>query len=307
MSWLYSRALVEAFSEASCSDGARSALLSGSHTPQAFLPNDKTMDFSRLSRFGMTFAPLTDTLGAEVLTWFLAGSPARTSALQEKAQASKASVPACGSTWRASLARFDPATSSWKTAQHSLLVDSEECSVTWPRSGMTAGGECWELPMLEPLTSATASGLWPTPTVCGNHNRKGASPTSGDGLATAVKKWPTPTCPRANDSDNTAGKYYPTKNQFDLAAAVVKWATPICRDSRTVKGGGANDECTWQRAADYASSSSGGRDGWRTEPDVGRMAHGVAARVDRLKAIGNGQVPLCAAYAFTQLARAFDE
>ena len=29
---------------------------------------------------------------------------------------------------------------------------------------------------------------WPTPTVCGNHNRKGASPTSGDGLATAVSK-----------------------------------------------------------------------------------------------------------------------
>jgi len=30
---------------------------------------------------------------------------------------------------------------------------------------------------------------------------------------------------------------------------------------------------------------------WPTEPDVGRVAHGVAHRVDRLKAIGNGQVP----------------
>ena len=30
---------------------------------------------------------------------------------------------------------------------------------------------------------------------------------------------------------------------------------------------------------------------WATEPDVGRVANGVAARVDRLKAIGNGQVP----------------
>ena len=28
--------------------------------------------------------------------------------------------------------------------------------------------------------------LWPTPTICGNYNRKGASKTSGDGLATAV-------------------------------------------------------------------------------------------------------------------------
>jgi DNA (cytosine-5)-methyltransferase 1 len=30
---------------------------------------------------------------------------------------------------------------------------------------------------------------------------------------------------------------------------------------------------------------------WQTEPGVGRVADGVAARVDRLKAIGNGQVP----------------
>ena len=41
--------------------------------------------------------------------------------------------------------------------------------------------------------------------------------------------------------------------------------------------------------------------GWEFEPDVGRVAHGVAARVDRLKAIGNGQVPLCAAAAWKEL------
>jgi len=37
---------------------------------------------------------------------------------------------------------------------------------------------------------------------------------------------------------------------------------------------------------------------WQVEPNVGRVADGVAARVDRLKAIGNGQVPLCAASAW---------
>jgi DNA (cytosine-5)-methyltransferase 1 len=37
---------------------------------------------------------------------------------------------------------------------------------------------------------------------------------------------------------------------------------------------------------------------WETEPNVGRVADGVASRVDRLKAIGNGQVPLCAAIAW---------
>ena len=42
-------------------------------------------------------------------------------------------------------------------------------------------------------------------------------------------------------------------------------------------------------------------DWWNVEPNVGRVAHGVAARVDRLKAIGNGQVPLCAATAWRLL------
>ena len=40
---------------------------------------------------------------------------------------------------------------------------------------------------------------------------------------------------------------------------------------------------------------------WAVEPRLGRVAHGVAHRVDRLKAIGNGQVPLCAATAWRLL------
>lgn len=220
MSWLYSRALVEEFSAGTCSDGARSALSSGSPTPQAFLPSDRMTAFSRPSRFGMTFSPLTDDLGAELLTWFLAASRARTSALPERAPELTASGLECGGTWRGSLAKFDPASCSWRTAQPSLLEDWEECSVTWPRSGMTVDGLCLELPTLGRLTSGTGSGLWPTPvasdsssrnkpyaqggtplslavkwptpTVCGNHNRKGVSATSGDGLATAVRMWATP-------------------------------------------------------------------------------------------------------------------
>jgi DNA (cytosine-5)-methyltransferase 1 len=40
---------------------------------------------------------------------------------------------------------------------------------------------------------------------------------------------------------------------------------------------------------------------WQIEPNVGRVVDGLAARVDRLKAIGNGQVPLCAATAWRVL------
>ena len=56
------------------------------------------------------------------------------------------------------------------------------------------------------------------------------------------------------------------------------------------------------RQANYAESI-GRPDFWSTEPNVGRVANGVAARVDRLKAIGNGQVPLCAATAWRVLTR----
>ena len=34
-----------------------------------------------------------------------------------------------------------------------------------------------------------------------------------------------------------------------------------------------------------------GRSQWRTEPDVGRVAHGVPSRVDRLRGLGNAVVP----------------
>ena len=57
---------------------------------------------------------------------------------------------------------------------------------------------------------------------------------------------------------------------------------------------------------EYNSGGSpidGSREWWATEPSVGRVAHGVAHRVDRLKAIGNGQVPLCAATAWRLLTK----
>ena len=56
-------------------------------------------------------------------------------------------------------------------------------------------------------------------------------------------------------------------------------------------------------AAGEEVSAAGGCGWWSSEPSVGRVAHGVAHRVDRLKSIGNGQVPLVAATAFCELKR----
>lgn len=39
------------------------------------------------------------------------------------------------------------------------------------------------------------------------------------------------------------------------------------------------------------SGFAGRREWWATEPDVGRVAHGISSRVDRLKGLGNAVVP----------------
>jgi DNA (cytosine-5)-methyltransferase 1 len=46
---------------------------------------------------------------------------------------------------------------------------------------------------------------------------------------------------------------------------------------------------------------------WEIEPKLDRVVDGMADRVDRLKAIGNGQVPLCAATAWNILKGRLDE
>nr|WP_295441192.1 hypothetical protein [uncultured Thiodictyon sp.] len=162
MSWLYSRARVEEYSAASCSGGEPSAQLSETPTLQAYCSQDRMTDFSRLSRFGMTFAPLTDDLGADVLTWYLAGSPARTSARPERGPESPESAADCGWKWRESSVKYDPAMRLWKTRQCSLFEGSEWFSETWPRWGSMRDGECWERPMSERPTYARGFGLLPT-------------------------------------------------------------------------------------------------------------------------------------------------
>ena len=56
-----------------------------------------------------------------------------------------------------------------------------------------------------------------------------------------------------------------------------------------------------QRQGESWRASIGSSQWWETEPPVDRVADGMVDRVDRLKAIGNGQVPLCAATAWKLL------
>ena len=163
MSWLYSRVLVEEYLVDNCLDGEPSVPLSGSSTPQAYCAPDKMKDFSRISRFGMTFKHLTESRGEELLTLYLEDFRAKTSAAPERELESKDKKVECGRNSQELLARYDPSTSLWRTAQCSLLEDLEQCLETWPRWGSMRNGECYQQPMLVQTTKEKGSGYWLTP------------------------------------------------------------------------------------------------------------------------------------------------
>jgi hypothetical protein len=197
MSWLFSQVLVEEYLGDISSDGEQSVQSSGNPTQLAYCAPDKMTVFSRLSRFGMTYKPLTEDRGEELLMSYREGFHVRTSLPQEKEQGLTESEAECGEKWRGWLAKYDPNSCSWRTAQCSLLEDLNECLETLPRSGMTRDGLLWELPMLAHHTSETESGSgasWPTPT-CHNANEKG-SPSEflrdSLGLGTVVLWFMTP-------------------------------------------------------------------------------------------------------------------
>jgi len=93
---------------------------------------------------------------------------------------------------------------------------------------MMRSGLLYELPTLARLTDESGSSSWPTATVKGNHNRKGLSPTSGDGLATAAGMWGTPTVAMTQGGNLTrSGK---RSNELLLKGQAKMWGTPTARD-----------------------------------------------------------------------------
>lgn len=268
MSYIFSRALVEAYLAANCSECEPSAPSSSNPIPQAYCSPDKMTAYSRLSRFGMTYAPLTDDRGAALLTWYLEASRARTFQPQEKAPALTAPAPVSGGKCTELSMRYDRNSHSWKT--HLCLWDEDlpESSVILPKSGTMRNGLCWERTMWEPRTSESASGylhMIPTPTACnapnkGSHSR---GPKSLMDVATTGwmpgMMWPTATTKGLDGGSNSrhaarsrgmwpthrAGKssgenpeswlarYVAGKVSTPPLGLAVKFATPQARDFRT--------------------------------------------------------------------------
>ena len=175
MSWHFSQALVEEYLEGNCLDGERFAPSSANQAPPQCYSTDRTLATSRHSPFGMTCAPLTDDRGEELLTWYLADFPVRTSASQETQPDSTANALDSGVSSPASFAKWDRVSCGWKTHQLSLLGGLTPYSETWPRWGTMRNGESSERMTPELGTSENGSGLLPTPTTQDSENNGGPS------------------------------------------------------------------------------------------------------------------------------------
>jgi len=217
MSWLISKTLMNSLCSqgqaveslaGNFSDGEQSVPLNGNNIPQAYCAPDKMTGFSRLSRFGMTYKPLTENRGEELLTLYREAFLAKTLVQQGEAQGLMENDQECGEKWRGSFTKYSPDSCSWKTHQCSLLGDLDEFSETWPQWGLMRDGECWEQQTLEQNIRGTGFGLleneWPTPT-CHNSNEKG-SPSEfkrdSPGLGTVVLWFPTPQASDNRDRGN---------------------------------------------------------------------------------------------------------
>ena len=231
MSWLFSQALVAEYSDRISWDVQLCAQLNVMPTPHKFWRNDKMMEFSRLSQFGLTLNLLTEDYGEELLTLYLADFHAKTSHLQEKAQGLMENVQDFGQKWHELLVKFDLEKSGWKTHQCLFPEDLPESSVTLPKWGMTRTGHVFQHLTLERPINVTDSGLLPTPKASdakrmdcpSERNRK--SPC----LESIVKMWATPAA-----SDATRGGTI-TANMTGISLAQqvntpLRWPTPKASD-----------------------------------------------------------------------------
>lgn len=199
MSWLFSLALAEEYSEDTSLAGEQFAQLNVMPTPHKFSRNDKTMESSDLSRFGLTCAVLTESHGEELLMSFLEGFRARTLAQPVAVQESMVTSLDYGKKWQESSMRYDLNTSSWKTHRSLLEEGLCESSVTLPKLGLIADGVVFQQKNLARLISET---------VCGWSGEMFATPQARDYRSGSLDRWNDPRRSR-NLNDQVGGLLNP--------------------------------------------------------------------------------------------------
>lgn len=178
---------------------------------------------------GLTSEP--SRANSSVAAWLdsLAGSPARTSALQADKQESRESEADCSLKSSDSFASWSPSSGCFlrTSRQFSIFQQEQPFSENLPKSGSMRNGELFERPMLVDRTSESGRLCWPTARSedsesCGNH------PGAVDSLTGAARMWMTPNLPlggRKNTAEQVQakGKTDNGKRQISLEGQTMHW------------------------------------------------------------------------------------
>ena len=298
MSWLFSQALVEAYLEDTSSDGEPSAPLNGNPIPQAYCAPDKMTGFSRLSRFGMTFKPLTESRGKELLTLYLAGFPARTSALRGGGAGITGSR---SSMWKHMARIIGEVRPQYAFIENSPMLtirglETVLCDLAAlgfnARWGVVSAADVGAPHLRERIWIVAHS-------INGGHREEvGRFDEAEAGIPKEHREeW------GGRGMLVGAGnleRNRPADRLYDSGEVIPDASSAGLQGGKEARNDGVD-------GAQSRNKQSAGRGGiqkprWPIEPNVGRvLSPGVAARMDRLKAIGNGQVPRVAATAWRLL------
>ena len=219
-----------------------------------------------------------------------AGFRARTFQMPETGQALKENNLAFGKKCYTPFAWFSQSSQSWKTFQHSLAGAWIEFSGIWPRAGMIRNGIAYRLQPLVRLTDVTEYSSLPTPVA-----------TRGGGkreILAERQAWPESERLREDVSDTLSHRCAEMPKRFADKIRATGAKEKLQEKGNTNTSGrrlenrffSSAQKAELKRFCHYAGKQ------WQAEPSMGRVAHGVPDRVDRITALGNAVVPQVAEF-----------
>ncbi len=337
MSYIYLQELGEVSSVEFFADIPAFVLSRLNLTLDKFYCNDKEMECCQNSQYGMILPLSMENHGEDWSILFVGDSLVKTFPQQEKEQESPESDLDYGVKWHELLARYDLNTRSWRTVQCSLFEDLGECLETFPRWGMMRNGALSErtksvlhisgigfgFSQKEYLTP-TATNIIPSDDRYEKRTKYRESigrkyvpgslceqimikvPNTINQAVRDQKTWPTPNASddrdRGNLGDPCVQRRIEIGKQINLSQSV------------SLESGALNPDwvewlMNWPILWSSLEPCSGEILPWHTDPanngKIPRVTKHTENRNKRLKAIGNGQVPQCAATAFIILRQKF--
>ncbi len=226
-------------------------------------------------------------------------SPAKTSPLLGNKQDWMANVLDFGLKCTELLAKYDQKKSLWKTHQCSLFEDLIESQEAFPKSGMTVDGQLWELMMSKHPIKEKEYGLQDIENKNGGCRLKYPTPTAHDGKGrcthnSLIRKNGTS---RIDQLANfvvfgyfNQGRNETVKTSYQLNPDWTEWLMGWPIGWTSLKPLSKEEFIKWLKKVL-------GNRWWDNDPaDEGNLTRATEYRINRskrLKALGNGQVPLC--------------